>query len=189
MENLAGKAWLGGRRLPRPPLGAGTARLPEVLVHLAYHDRALTHGRRDALDGSGAHVADGEHAGHARLERQRRPLERPALRRSGGDGHSGSRYDVAPCVPLDGLREPLRPWPRTDQEEEPRRVNLALLAGLAITQGQPLEVPLPASVHDLRAVADLDVARRLDLVEQVARHAGVQRPRPYDECDPSRVAG
>ena len=60
---------------------------------------------------------------------------------------------------------------------------------VAITQGQPLEVPLAAPVHDLAAVANSDIGRSLDLVTQVPRHTVVQRSRPDDERDAGGVAG
>src|SRR5690348_5304976 len=44
------------------------ARVGEVLVDEADADRALSRRRRDALDRTLAHVADGEDAAHARLE-------------------------------------------------------------------------------------------------------------------------
>jgi hypothetical protein len=40
-------------------------------------DRSFAHRRSDALDVSAAHVADGEDAGKAGLEKVRRPDERP----------------------------------------------------------------------------------------------------------------
>src|SRR4029078_5728904 len=52
----------------------------EQLVQELDRDRAFTDCRRNALYRSVAHVAGGEHTGHARLEQERTPIERPRIR-------------------------------------------------------------------------------------------------------------
>ena len=51
-----------------------TVQLGQVLINRAHHDRSFSHRARDALDGPVAHVAHGEHAWQAGLERQWRAL-------------------------------------------------------------------------------------------------------------------
>ena len=61
--------------------GAGRRRASDrrqVAVHEVDRHRALADGRGDPLHRVEPHVAGGEHPGHARLQRERRPGQRPA---------------------------------------------------------------------------------------------------------------
>ena len=49
----------------------------QVLLREPHRHGALADRRRHSLDGVGAHVAGGEDAGQAGLERERQALERP----------------------------------------------------------------------------------------------------------------
>jgi hypothetical protein len=56
------------------PVQLSTVQLGQVLMNRAHHDRSFSYCARYALDGPVAHVAHGEHAWQAGLERQWRAL-------------------------------------------------------------------------------------------------------------------
>jgi hypothetical protein len=60
--------------------------------------RALADRSGDALDRAAAHVADGEHAGMAGLQAQRRAVERPFGRAEVVGGEVGAGLDEAGTV-------------------------------------------------------------------------------------------
>jgi hypothetical protein len=81
----------------------------QVLVHEPDGDRAFANGRRDPLHGPVPHVARGEHARHAGLER---PWAAPFR-----SGHVLTGEDESPLVALHGAREPSALWKRADEHQ------------------------------------------------------------------------
>src|SRR4029078_5852575 len=71
---VSGPLRIRGRPSTRAPSGAETA---QILVDQGDRHRAFADRRRDALDRALAHVARDEEARMARLEEERRAIERP----------------------------------------------------------------------------------------------------------------
>ena len=141
----------------------------EELVQELDRDRTVADRRRDPLDRAVAHVARGEDAGQARLEQEGIAVEGP---RAGGQVGPGE--DEALLVALDRGRQPLGVRVRADHEEERVGGDGLVAAVAAGAENQLLEPGVAAAAHDLGAEPHGEVRRRLDLADEVVRHAGVE---------------
>src|SRR5262249_42778599 len=145
---------------------ARAASLRERLVDELHADRALADGGGDALHVARADVADGDDAGHARLEQVGRALERPFRGCEVADAQVGPGLHEPLGVPRDALAEPggVRLGPG-HQEDVPDRAGL--LAGRRAAPAHLLEVILAREPHDLGARAQRDARVLLDAPDQV----------------------
>src|SRR4029079_5650812 len=92
--------------------------LGEHAVHELDGAGALAHGGSHPFDGTAPHVAGGEPAGHAALERERSAPQRPLV---GGDVVAGRQEAVVVALQL--LRQPAGQGPGADQHQQPTRRN------------------------------------------------------------------
>src|SRR6266508_708025 len=135
---------------------------------------ALSDRRGDPLDRPVAHVARSEDAREAGLQPERRALERPAGWRLAGTEQVTAGHDVAAVVTLDDAVQPPGVRLGADQHEQRRRGHRLGGAVLPVDQRDAFQPPPPVPVDHLGAQADRDVRGRLDLLDQVVRHAGAQ---------------
>ena len=150
--------------------------------------RAVPHGRRHALGGASADVADREHAGARALEHERAAVRpRSSAGRSPGGG----------CASSPVTTKPLSSWPTkstspSDLGEAPIIANTAEVStrrsGPAARDHHGLELLVALERSHLAPGPDLDVRLVLDLIDQVARHRRLERP-PGDDVDLARVVG
>ena len=138
--------------LDGPPVSPASAlaRL-QVLEHLSHDDRSLAHGGRHPLDRVVAQVADGEHPGHARLERLE-PVRRlrEATRKLRLDRVRAGLH-VAASVTLDVLGKPVGVRACADQDEEGRGGDVVRRARLLFRSTRCCSRPSPATPDHLRA--------------------------------------
>ena len=112
--------------------------------------------------------------GHARLEQVRVAVERPAA----GGAHVGAGEHVAAAVERDLRRQPAGLGVGADEDEEaaglePRR----LAASRSRGRRSPRATRRRARRRPRLASSDVDVRPRRELVDQVARHALLERRR------------
>ena len=153
---------------------ATRARIPEVLMHEGDRHAALADGGGDALDRAEPHVAAGEDAGHARLEQVRVAVERPAP----AGAHVRAGEHVAVVVERDLGREPRRLRVRADEDVQPARLEPRRLArrascGRRSPRARHRRATAATSAPNMRA----DVRPRRELVDEIARHALLERSR------------
>ena len=89
-------------------------------MYLLNSNRSLTRGRGYPFDRSPAHVSGSEHAGHARLQRQRRVLW---LSLTAVPPNRASDYKTL-LIAFDLLGQPIRVWCGTDKDEKGRGPNV-----------------------------------------------------------------
>ena len=138
-------------------------------MHERDRHRSLAHGARHPLDRARADVAGDEHSGHARLERERVALKRPAVAL---DVEAGE--DEAALVARDDTLEPVGQRPGAD-EHEARVGLLDRVAAVGVADAQGAQAAVALRGHGLTPGAHLDVVERLDLLDQVVRHRLRQR--------------
>src|SRR6516225_6608982 len=132
-----------------------------------HHLRALADGAADTLDRTRAHVAYREHAGHRGLKRRNRPAESEIRLRAGHDKAAAIERDAATVEPGGcGIC--------ADEQEDITDVEGLLLAGEAASPAHALERGVVRALEspDLGVEHQFDVRRRLDALDQIARHAG-----------------
>src|ERR671916_1693936 len=150
----------GSRRSGGPVL-----RSAQVLVDGLDGDRARPHGGGHPLDRPVPDVARGEDPGHAGLEHEGRPLERP--RSLPVPREVGPRNDVAALVTLDLAGQPARVGIGSYEDEEGGGVDGLGGPRGGVLEDQAFEPSTPATVHDAGVQADLDVLGGLELRDQV----------------------
>ena len=167
-RGAAGQPRSGASRLGRQ---AGQAAVGgrEGGVDLRDHRGALADRAADALDRARAHVADGEDPGQARLERR---LARRRARHRGAGQHEAGAVEAQPAGP--------HPAASRGRRRRRGRGCGSAAVSLAPSRGAPgdaLEMPrrvaARAPVTSVSA-QQLDVRRRRDPVDEVARHALVE---------------
>ena len=144
------------------------------------HDghRALADGRGHPLGGLRACIAGHEYPGHAGLEVIGRPVQRPAPGQPALRRQVGSGDHEAAAVPGHHAVQPAGQRRGTDEDEQVLRVDPLGPAGRAVPQRQPLQVLAAVRGGHLGAGPDRDGRDVLDLLDQVVRHRGAQRPAP-----------
>ena len=143
----------------------GSCQFFEPAVGKGDGHRAVPHRAGHALDRAGAHVAGREHAGHARLERERVALQRPGLRQRAADPQVRAGEDEAARVE----RHARRAGPagaRHAAEAEEERARRQLLPA----RGHAAEVARAVDRLDLGAEPHLDQRVRVDALDEVRRH-------------------
>ncbi len=108
--------WRSRRKEPGVDEWARCFRLEQPVEDLD-RDRAFTDGGRHPLHGPVPNVAHRQHSGQARLERERRAVERPALVST----EVRPREHEALSVSAHLRRQPFRVRLRADRQEEPVR--------------------------------------------------------------------
>jgi hypothetical protein len=98
-------------------------------VDLGDDGSALPDGGGDALGRSRTHVADGEHAGQARLQRKRRARRIRAI-----DRPRPARQDEAPGIAIDAILQPSGIWVGADEQEKVAKRAAVLIARDAVTE-------------------------------------------------------
>src|SRR5919109_2845923 len=144
--------------------------LLEVLMDEGDRHAAFADSGSDAFHRGRAHVAAGEDAGDARLEKVRVALELPAS--GGGDVRTGE--DIAAPVELDLRWQPRRLRIGADEQEEPAGLQSRRLSRVGVTDIDRLESCLAVSGNDFRPEPGLDVRTGRELLDQVARHAPLE---------------
>ena len=87
-------------------------------MHGSHRGRTLTHGGRHSLGGSRSQVADGEEAGMAGLERQRRPGQRlPIVAELLGGQREVGQHEAS-VIKGGAAVEPTRGRVRSDEGEQ-----------------------------------------------------------------------
>src|SRR5262249_45979630 len=118
---------------------------------------AIAGRRSDHLGGSGADIADREHAGPAGLHEERlSPDAPPGLALADGCAEPGSREDEAILGELDLTREPLRSRLGPDQHDHRLGIERSLPAAAGLLDGDAREVPIAADRAYLVTEQDVD---------------------------------
>lgn len=73
----------------------------QITMNKRYRHGTFTHRRRDSLDRTVSHVARRERSGNARLEKERRPRQRPARRVAAVDQQVRSRNQISSGIAHD----------------------------------------------------------------------------------------
>src|SRR5437763_4358508 len=141
----------------------------EEAMRELHRDGAFANGRGDALHGLVANVSGGEHARNARLEKVGVAGQRPSARTSALLLEIGSGEYEAILIALNDAGNPLRPRLGADEREEGRHLQLALLAVARERDGSEPFVAVRRGHSS--ASEDGDIWRRLDLMDEVIRHA------------------
>ena len=157
-------------------------RVAEKAVDRRHHLRALADRAADPLDRAGAHVADREHAGHGGFQRGDRPAAIRFALRAGQHEAAAIERDAAAV-------EPAGRGIGADEQEQVADVEAMFFgrAGCASARarGGVLSAVEP---DDLGLGHQLDVRRRLDALDQIARHAGAEAAAADHHVHLARVA-
>ena len=132
---------------------------------------ALAYRSGDALDGTEADVSAGEDARDARLQEERVPVELPPS----GDADVGAGEHVALRVEGDLGREPGGRGVGTDEDEQPARLAPGRLAGRGVADVDRLQRGVAMRRDHLGAVLHVDVRASGELLDEIARHALLER--------------
>src|SRR6266540_2677269 len=146
---------------------AACTRGGQMLMNESDDRRSFTDRTAHALHRARAHVADGEHAANARLERSGRVF-------CGGIGCRLAGEHEAMRVEHDATTfEPRRFGVRTDEDEYVTYRPLFLGIGAFVAPRNRSETVRQVAVklRELRTRMDLDVRRSVDAIDQIARHA------------------
>ena len=139
-------------------------------MHEQHGHRAFAYRGGDALDRLVAHVACGEDAGDARLERERLPvLQRPGRATLGHVQHLVAREDEPALRARRSVAEPVGVRLGADEDEHRRGGNARELPGLV--DRDLLQLVLSVRLAHLRPQPHGDlVGHGLDAVDEVLRH-------------------
>ena len=157
----------------------------EVLVDERDRHAALSDGGGDALHRAEADVAAGEDAWDARLEQERIALELPPV----GDAEIRAREHIAAGIERDLLRKPAGLGVGADEDVEPAGLVAARLARLRVADVDRLERQLAVGGHDLGPERRANIRPRRHLVDEIARHALLERLAAADDRHALRVVG
>ena len=149
---------------------------------------ALADRRRAAFDRSAPNISRGQHARQTRLEEKRRPpLCAPEIAAHRIKRHRRTRQDETLPVKLHAPTQPFGVRISPDEEEQRRRVDQRLNAGIvADADGVEMTVSFQGG-HDGASV-NLDVLDLLNAIDEVSRHAFSQIPATRDDVHASRVS-
>jgi hypothetical protein len=114
-------------------------------------------------------------------------LQGPAFRRESVSQEVLTGEDEAPLVALDLPWQPPGAGFGADEDEQRgSRYGLCEIGG-GVLEDEALEPPLPAAVHDLGVITDVDVLRRIYLLYQVVGHARGKRATAHQHRDAGGV--
>src|SRR5450830_60748 len=185
---MATSAWLPTRRRCVNQSGGTSRELGKKAVDLGNHGRSLTHGGGHALGRTGAYVADGEHARHARF--QRGPLRQVVVAGVAG-ADAGAAFlarDVKTGTDktlfIDGHSaavQPVRIRIGADEQEHAAHGVIVFLARLLVAPAHARQAIVIAFERDDFCMGmHCDIGGGGDALDQVARHAGRQAGAAYN---------
>src|SRR5947207_3169346 len=152
------------------PEGLYYVLLAQHVMNERDRNRALANGRGDALDAARADIADGEDAGPARLEQQRRARQWPA----GGSEivvrEIGAGLDETVLVEREASIEPVGVRHGARHHEDVSDLMLLLGAGLRVAPAHRLKRAVTLERDDLRIDVERDRRRLFDPSREISRH-------------------
>src|SRR5947209_1333636 len=149
-------------------------------------NRALADSGGDALHRLIADVTRAEDAGNVRLEEERIAREGPAARLAVFLLEIRTGENEPMLVALHDLGNPVGPRLGTDEDEERRGLELALLA--TTSDGDGMEPFIAVDGGDPRSGEDGDIGRPVHLIDEILRHAVAKRVAADEHGDALRVA-
>ena len=140
-------------------------------MHGAHRARSLADRGGDPLDRAVAHVADGEHAGHRRLERQRvaRPANVASPRTVSGSERSVRTKPLASSATASSSQAVAGSAPM--KQKSPEHSTVAALAGGRVLERHVSRCSSPASARTSVVAEQLDPRVGVDPLDEVVRHA------------------
>src|SRR5471032_1210845 len=179
------------------PSGDACRQFCQEAVDLGNHGCSLAHGGRHALGGTGAHVADGEDAGHTGF--QRGPFRQVVVAGvAGADAGAAflardvkARADKTLFIDGHGAAvQPVRVRIGADEQEDAAHRVIVFLARLVVAPAHARQaIVIAFECDDFRVRVYGDIGRGGDALDQIARHAGRQAGAAYHHMHTAGVAG
>src|SRR5579862_6326960 len=131
-----------------------------------HRHRSFTNTRSDAFYGTMTHIAYGEDAGNVGFEQEWISVERPSFRALPITYKVRTSQQETALVPLDDIRQPIRPRQRSNENKHSTRRHALNLVGIGTKHRDLFQMRLTMRFGHAGMRPELDVRRLLNLVYQ-----------------------